>query len=289
MTVAVNGAVGFIGLGNIGAPIAKRLLDRPEGLVVYDVRAEVCTPFAESGAAVTSSAADLAAQCDVISVMVLDDAQVREVVTAMLPSCRPEAVLAVHSTIAEETAVEVAAQAREHGVHVVDAPVSGGAMGAADGTLAVMVGGARSAYEKCKDVFASWASLVLYMGDVGAGTRTKIARNLLTFVGYAAAAESQRIAEAAGVDLRKLSAVVRQSDTVTGGTSAIMFRETTAPLAADDPLRDILGHTYTLGAKDLALAIELAERLGVDAPFSRLAAERLADALWLAPEPVPRS
>jgi 2-hydroxy-3-oxopropionate reductase len=170
-------------------------------------------------------------------------------------------------------------------VHVVDAPVSGGAMGAADGTLAVMVGGERAAYEKCKEVFGHWATLVLHMGPVGAGTRTKIARNLLTFIGYAAAAESQRLAEAAGIDLRKLAAVVRQSDAVTGGPSAIMIRETTAPLDAADPLRAILEHTLTLGAKDLALAVELADELGVDVAFTRLAAERLAAGLGLAQGP----
>ena len=286
----VNGSVGFIGLGNIGAPIAKRLLDRPEGLVVYDIRNEACDPFAEAGATVAASAADVAKRCGVVSVMVLDDAQVRDVVTEMAPSCREGTVIAVHSTIGESSAVDLAHQTAAQGVHVVDAPVSGGAMGAADGTLAVMVGGERAAYEKCKEVFKSWATLVLHMGPVGAGTRTKIARNLLTFVGYAAAAESQRLAEAAGVDLRKLAAVVRQSDSVTGGPSAIMIRDTTAPLAADDPLRPILDHTYTLGAKDLALAIELGAELGVDMAFTRLAAERLAAGLGLAePTPAPRS
>src|SRR3954468_14841290 len=134
-------AVGFIGLGNIGAPIARRLLGWPDGLVVYDVRPDACQPFAEAGAGVATSAADLAARCDVISVMVLDDQQVREVVAEMAPACRSDAVIAVHSTISEQTAVDVAEQAAKHDVHVVDAPVSGGAMGAADGTLAVMVGG----------------------------------------------------------------------------------------------------------------------------------------------------
>jgi 2-hydroxy-3-oxopropionate reductase len=288
MTMA--GSVGFVGLGNIGAPIAKRLLDRPEGLVVYDIRAEACEPFVSAGATVAASLADLAARCDVISVMVLDDEQVRAVVAELAPNCRPESVVAIHSTISEATALDVAQRAATCSVHVVDAPVSGGAMGAADGTLAVMVGGDRPAYEKCKDVFTSWATLVLHMGGVGAGTRTKIARNLLTFVGYAAAAESQRLAEAAGIDLRKLAAVVRQSDMVTGGPSAIMIRDTTAPLSTDDPLRPILDHTYDLGAKDLALAIELGKELGVDVALTRLAAERLAAGLGLvAPTPAPRS
>ena len=275
------GTVGFIGLGNIGAPIAMHLAEWPDGLVVHDVRAEATAPFAERGATIAASAADLAGECDVISVMVLDDEQVRDVVNAVLSKARPGTVIAIHSTISVRTAVDAAAKAHEYGVHVVDAPVSGGPMGAAEGRLAVMVGGERPAYEQCKEVFKSWAELILHVGPIGAGTRTKIARNLLTFVGYAAAAESQRLAEAAGIDLRKLAAVVRHSDTLTGGVSAIMFRETAAPLDADDPIHAILEHTSTLGAKDLALALEMARELGVAVPFTTLAADRLPSALGL--------
>jgi 2-hydroxy-3-oxopropionate reductase len=213
--------------------------------------------------------------------MVRDDAQVRDVVEQVLPACAPETVIAIHSTISESTAVDAAVAAKSHGVHVVDAPVTGGFIAAADGTLAVMVGGDASAYEKCKDVFSSWATLVLHVGEVGAGTRAKVARALLTFVGYAAATEAQRLAEAAGLDLTQLSAVVRHSDALTGGPVAIMVRDTTAPMASDDPLRPIFEHMYALGSKDLALAIEMGERFGVDVPFSRLAAERLAAGVGL--------
>jgi 3-hydroxyisobutyrate dehydrogenase-like beta-hydroxyacid dehydrogenase len=281
------GKVGFIGLGNIGAPIAVHLAEWPDGLVVCDRRPEAIQPFAERGATIAPSVADLASECDVISVMVLDDEQVRDVVNGLLPYARPGTVVAIHSTISVQTAVDTAAKAREYDVQVVDAPVSGGPMGAAEGRLAVMVGGEREAYERCKPVFANWAELILHVGGVGAGTRMKISRNLLTFVGYAAAAESQRIAEAAGLDLRKLAAVVRHSDALTGGASAIMFRETAAPLTADeDALREIFEHTYTLGAKDLRLALEMARDLGVAAPFTHLASEQLAAALGLRPGPV---
>lgn len=273
--------VGFVGLGNIGAPLAMRLIDNPDGLVVYDVRAEATAPFAERGAIVAGSAAELAAGCGLISVMVLDDPQVRDVVTALLTSAEGGTVIAIHSTISVQTAIDVAAQAESVGVQVVDAPVSGGPVGAAEGRLAVMVGGERAAYDRCKEVFGSWAELVLHVGPVGAGTRTKVARNLVQFVGYGAASEAQRLAEAAGIDLRKLAAVVRHSDGLTGGVSAIMFRDNTSVVAADDPARSILEHTYTLGAKDLDLAVAMAAELGVAAPFSSLARERLASALGL--------
>lgn len=277
-------AVGFVGLGQMGAAMAGHLVDWPGGLLVHDVRPEACTPFAERGAAVARSVADLAAQADLLSVMVLDDEQVRAVVDEALATARPGTVLALHSTIRPQTAVELAQRARESEVDVVDAPVSGGVMGASTGRLAVMVGGDRTAYERCKEPFRRWAELVVHVGPVGAGTRAKLARNLIGFVGYCAAAEAQRLAEAAGVDLRKLGAVVRHTDAVTGGAGSIMLRATTAPLGADDPLYDVLAHTRTLGEKDLGLALDLGAELGVELPFTRLALDRFAAGLGLVAE-----
>jgi 3-hydroxyisobutyrate dehydrogenase-like beta-hydroxyacid dehydrogenase len=164
-------------------------------------------------------------------------------------------------------------------VHVLDAPVSGGAIGAADGRLAVMVGGERAAYERAKPVFQHWASLVLHVGPAGAGTQCKLARNLLTFASFAVAAEASRLAEAAGIDLGKLAAAVRHSDATTGGASAVMVRRSTEPFPPDDGLRAVFEHTRTLGEKDLGLALALGEALDVDLPFARLAIDHLAAAL----------
>jgi 3-hydroxyisobutyrate dehydrogenase-like beta-hydroxyacid dehydrogenase len=139
-----------------------------------------------------------------------------------------------------------------------------------------MVGGERTAYEIAKPVFQHWAELVLHVGRAVAGTQCKLARNLLTFAGFAAVAEASRLAEAAGIDLRKLAAVVRQSDGITGGPSAIMIRQSTAPLAPDDGLRPIFEHTRGLAEKDLGLALALGEELGIDLPFAALALQTLA-------------
>jgi 3-hydroxyisobutyrate dehydrogenase-like beta-hydroxyacid dehydrogenase len=147
-----------------------------------------------------------------------------------------------------------------------------------------MVGGDGAAYERCREPFSRWAALVQHVGPVGTGTRAKLARNLLGFVGYAAAAEAQRLAEAAGVDLRKLGDVVRHTDAVTGGPGSIILRDTTAPLAPDDWLHGVFTHTRRLGEKDLSLALELGAGLGVDLPFARLALDRLAAGLGLVRE-----
>jgi 3-hydroxyisobutyrate dehydrogenase-like beta-hydroxyacid dehydrogenase len=276
------GTVGFIGLGTIGAPMAEQLVRWPHGVVVHDVRRDACTPLADKGARIADSAASLAAECDVVSVMVLDDAQVRAVAADLAPHLRPGSVVAIHSTIAEETAVEVAEELRPRDVAVLDAPVTGGWLAAAEGRLATTVGGDVDAFERARPAFECWAELVLHVGPVGLGTRAKAARALLTFVGYAAAAEAQRLAEAAGIDLPTLAAVVRQSDSITGGPAAIMVRETTAPFAGDDPMRPIFEHMVRLGTKDLGLALDLGSRLGVDLPFARLAADRLASDIGVA-------
>jgi 3-hydroxyisobutyrate dehydrogenase-like beta-hydroxyacid dehydrogenase len=264
--------VGFIGLGQMGAPMATRLAGWPGGLIVHDARPEAVAPLAEAGAKAAGSAAEVVAAAGIVSVMVRDDDQVREVVRAAAPAAagRP-VILAVHATIGPGTAAELAAEVAGTGVEVVDAPVSGGFMGAQAGRLAVMVGGSRAAYERCREPFGCWADLIMHMGPVGAGTRAKLARNLLHFAAFTAAAEAQRLAEAAGIDLRKLARVVRHSDAVTGGAGSIMLRPTTAPLDRDDPLREILEHVRALGEKDLSLALELGSALGVDLPMARLA------------------
>ena len=218
--------------------------------------------------------------------MVLNDEQVRTVVADLLSTLRSGSVIAIHSTIQAETAEELAATTAAQGVHLVDAPVSGGFMGAHDGTLAVMVGGERAAYELVKDVFACFATLVVHMGPAGAGTRTKLARNLMHFVAYTAAFEAQRLAEAAGLDLQKLARVVRHSDAVTGGPGAIMVRSATGPLEPSDPLYDIFSHTRDLGEKDLILALEMADQLGVDLPLGRQALADFATGLGV-PHPTP--
>ena len=270
--------LGYIGLGNQGAPMAKRLVDWPGGLIVFDVRAESMTPLAEAGANLADSVADVAA-ADVISVTVLTDAQVRTVVSELADHAKPGTVIAIHSTIEPSTAGELAEQLRPKGIHVVDAPVSGGAGAAAKGELAVMVGAGDDAYEVVKPVFKQWASMVVRAGEPGAGTRMKLARNMLTYIGFAAAFEAAKLAEAAGIDLQKLGRVVRHSDAQSGGPGAILVRDDTKPLQPDHFVYDMFVHTRGLADKDLRLALELGEATGVDLPLAEIALRDLAAGL----------
>lgn len=275
---AENVKVGYIGLGNQGAPMAKRLADWPGGLIVFDVRADAMTPLVELGATPADSVAEVA-QADVISVTVLNDAQVRDVVTELAAHAKPGTVIAIHSTIEPGTAGELAEQLRAGGIRIVDAPVSGGAGAAEKGELAVMVGADDEAYELVKPVFKAWASMVVRAGAPGAGTRMKLARNMLTFIGFAAACEASKLAEAAGIDLQKLGRVVRHSDAQSGGPGAIMARDDTKPLEPDHFLYDMFVHTRGLAEKDLRLALGLGEATGVELPLAEIALRDLADGL----------
>ena len=270
--------LGYIGLGNQGAPMAKRLVGWPGGLEVFDVRTESITPLAELGAGLADGIADVAA-ADVISVTVLTDAQVRDVVAELAEHAKPGTVIAIHSTIEPDTAAQLAEELRPGGIHVVDAPVSGGAGAAAKGELAVMVGADDEAYELVKPVFKQWASMVVRAGEPGAGTRMKLARNMLTFIGFAAACEAQKLAEAAGIDLQKLGRVVRHSDAQSGGPGAIMVRGDLTPLQPDHFVYDMFVHTRGLAEKDLRLALGLGEATGVELPLAEIALRNLAEGL----------
>lgn len=269
--------VGFVGLGNIGKPMALRIADAAEhDLTVFDVVPDPVADLVKAGARVAGDVAELAAGVEVLCVMVRDDGQVRAVADAVRVS-GADPVVVVHSTVAPSTPTELAAT----GLQVLDAPVSGGPMGAADGSLAVMVGGDEAAFETARPVLETVGSKVVHAGPLGAGTRFKLARNLIHFTAFTAATEAQRLAEAAGLDLRELGEVVRHTDAITGGVGAILHRDTAAPIPPDDFWHEIFDHVATLGEKDLRFALDLAAELGVDTPLAALAEQRLRNGLGL--------
>lgn len=272
--------LGYVGLGNIGAPMAGRLAGWPGGLTVFDLDPAAVARLTEQGATAAADLAGLASSSDIIGICVVNDDQVRSVVSGLLPGAADGTVITVHSTISPETATELAAECAQRGVTLLDAPISGGAPGAQEGRLAIMFGGPRAAYEQLKEPFALAGDMLVHAGEeVGSGTRMKLARNLLHFISFTATSEAARLAEAAGLDLGKLGRVVRHTDAITGGAGAIMLRETTAPIEPDDFWFGIFTHVRALGEKDLGLALTLADELGVDLPLGRLALTNLAAGL----------
>lgn len=280
MTSDSASRLGYVGLGNIGGPMAGRLAKWPGGLTVFDLTPDAVAKVVDQGARAASSLSELAASSYIIGICVRDDAQVRTVVTGLLEGAAPGTIVTVHSTISPETAVDLAAVCAERGVTLLDAPISGGAPGAEQGRLAVMVGGPRDAYVRLKEPFALTSDMLVHAGDnVGAGTKMKLARNLLHFISFAATAEASRLAQAAGIDIAKLGKVVRHTDAITGGAGAIMLRDTTAPIEPDDFWYGVFTHVRELGEKDLSLALALGDTLGVELPLGTEALAELATGL----------
>jgi 3-hydroxyisobutyrate dehydrogenase-like beta-hydroxyacid dehydrogenase len=279
---------GVIGLGEIGAGVARAVLRARLPLSVHDVRPEATAPFAGE-AAVAASPAELAGASDVVVVAVVTDDQVIDVLHGdggALSGAGAGTVLLVLSTIAPDTVDRVVALASDRGVEVLDCGVSGGSVGAAEGSLVSMVGGAADVLERARPVVESFSSLVVHMGPTGAGLQAKLARNLVQYASWLAAYEAQVLAEAAGIELSKLARVIRESDKKIGGASTLMFRPTVAPFGPDDDpgLVRAMERAAQLAHKDLGAALELGARLGVSLPLAAMTKAR-ADALFgLAPD-----
>jgi 3-hydroxyisobutyrate dehydrogenase len=283
--------VGFVGLGDIGKPMATCLAGKQEecGLhvVVFDLAPEPVAALVAAGAKAGASVAQMAIECDVLCIMVNDDQQVRTVIDEALGAVggrEGRLAIVIHSTVAPHTPAELGAKAAELGVRLLDAPVSGGALGAGSGQLALMIGGTPEDFMAVRVVMAALSAKVVHAGPIGAGTQFKLARNLMHYAAYAAATEAQRLAEAAGLDVLALGDVVRHTDALTGGPGAIMHRDTTAQMEPGTFWYDAFSGLRQLAEKDLSFAIELADELSVEVPFARLARERLAPGLGFPPE-----
>lgn len=270
--------LGYIGLGHMGTPMAKKMVEWPGGLTIYDIRPEAMTLLAERGALQAKSVADVAA-ADIISVTVLDDEQVRTVVGELASHAKPGTIIAIHSTISDTTAEDLARDSEPRDIHVIDAPISGGGRAARFGQLATMVGASDEVFARIKEPFSHWAELVVHAGPPGAGTRMKLARNLITFTTFAAVGEAWKLAEAAGLNLQDLGNVVRHTDKLTGGAGSIMYRDDAKDLEPGHFLYDGFMHNRGLGEKDLSLALALGDAVSVDLPLARLALKRLAPGL----------
>jgi 3-hydroxyisobutyrate dehydrogenase len=251
--------VGFIGLGSQGGPMARRIIEANFPVTLWARRPGPLEPFAATPAATAGSAAELAAASDLVCVCVVDDAGVDEVVTGehgVLAGLREGGVIAIHSTVHPDTCRRLGARAAEQGVRLIDAPVSGGGMGAEAGRLLVMAGGDAATVEFCRPVFATYGDPVLHLGDLGAGQVAKLLNNLLFTANLSTAASTLSLGRALGIDPGLLAEVLTHG-------SAAGFALTRVA-SAGGTLERIAGHAGKLLQKDVRLVAGLAE--AADAP-----------------------
>lgn len=272
MPKTVRPVIGFIGTGTMGMPMCHNLLRVGHPLVVFNRTAARVAPLVTAGAQLSGSVGELSAASDIV-ICCLDSVAASEAVllgdAGVVASARPGTILVEHSTISPALVSRVAIAARARSVGFLDAPVSGGPEGAAQGTLAIMVGGDEHTFASVSPILGAYGGTIRLLGPNGAGTNAKLVNQLLTFVHGAAAAEAIALAEASGLDVRAFSEVLRESF----GYSR-MFDRTSAR---------VLGHDYSAGAalrlfaKDLGLVRELGGVTGIPLPVAD-AAQVILDA-----------
>ncbi|HKA05463.1 MAG TPA: NAD(P)-dependent oxidoreductase [Acidimicrobiales bacterium] len=192
-----------MGLGNLGAPVARRIAAAGYPLTLWARRPESLTPLADVTRRVAASRRDLAASVDLVGVCVRTDQDVCTVMTGddgVLAGARPGTVVAIHSTVHPETCRRLAEEAGAGGVTVIDAPLSGGHPAAENGDLLVMTGGDEAAAKRCRPVFETFGSLVLHMGPIGTAQRAKLVNNTLLTANIGLAAEAVELGRALDID-----------------------------------------------------------------------------------------
>ncbi|ETD68171.1 3-hydroxyisobutyrate dehydrogenase [Pelistega indica] len=261
--------IGFIGLGNMGGPMALNLLKAGHEVSVFDLVPALVQKLTEAGAKAFASPADLAAQeIDVLVTMLPASAHVRSVYLGeqgILSTVKPEVLLVDSSTIDPQTARDVSAAAAKQGNLMVDAPVSGGTGGAQAGTLTFMVGGTEAAYERAKSVLQNMGKNIVYCGGTGNGQVAKIANNMLLGISMVGAAEAMNLGVSLGMDAKILAGIINTSSGRCWSTEVnnpYPGVVETAPAS-----RDYVGGFGTdLMLKDLGLATEAAK--SVKAPVT---------------------
>jgi 2-hydroxy-3-oxopropionate reductase len=262
--------IGFVGLGVMGEPMARNLLDAGHSLVVHSRSPEPVEALAEAGADTASSPREVAERSDVVITMLPDSPAVESVVLGedgVLAGASEGDLLIDMSTIHPTVSVAVAEAAAERGVDALDAPVSGGDVGAQQGTLSIMVGGDADAVERARPLFEVLGKTIVHVGDAGAGQVVKACNQVVVAITIAAVSEALVLGSKAGVDPEQIL------DVLGGGLAANKVMEMRRS--------NFLEHDFTPGFridlhhKDLDIALGSGDEYGVPLPVTALVQQHM--------------
>ena len=258
--------IGFIGLGNMGGPMALNLVRAGHAVAGFDPAA----PLPE-GVMQAANAAEAARGAEVVITMLPNGAILRSVAAEVIPAMAPGAVLCDCSTVDVESARAVADEARAAGLGALDAPVSGGIGGAAAGTLTFMVGGPADAFRTVAPLFDIMGQKAVHCGAAGAGQAAKICNNMILGVTMIATCEAFALADKLGLDRQKMFDVVSTSSGYSWSMNAYCPAPGVGPQSpADNGYKP--GFASELMLKDLRLSQQAAEAVDADTPMGALAA-----------------
>ena len=260
-----TGEIGFIGLGIMGRPMVRNLMNAGYSLTVYDVVGSAMEEMVTEGSKPASSSAEVAASAPTVITMVPDSADSEAAIlgdNGVLEGTSQGSVVIDMSSIAPASSHKIAAACEDNGVSFLDAPVSGGEPGAVSGTLAIMVGGKQDVFDAHIGILEAMGSSIVLCGDYGAGNTTKLANQIIVAANIEAVGEALTLARKAGLD----PAVV--FDAIKGGLAGSNVLNAKGPMMIDgnfDP-----GFRIVLHHKDLNNALLTGKELGVGLPVTSL-------------------
>ncbi|MBN2088621.1 2-hydroxy-3-oxopropionate reductase [candidate division KSB1 bacterium] len=265
--------IGFIGLGIMGKPMSKNLLKVGYTLTVYDINSAAVREVIQAGASEVSTCQAVAEKSDIIITMLPDSPQVEQVVfgeNGVLAGVRPGMLFIDMSTIAPATSHKVFAALQEKGVMALDAPVSGGQVGAEAGTLSIMVGGPEAGFQRAVPIFEKLGKNIVHIGDPGAGQVAKACNQIIVALTIQAVAEALTLAKKAGVD------VARVREALLGGFAQSRILDLHGQRILDRNFKP--GFKVKLHRKDMNIALQTGRELSVPLPASAIVTEQM-DAL----------
>ena len=254
----VSRSIGFIGLGIMGRGMVANLLEAGLPVRVWNRTASRMERLVEAGATAGEDPADVASKSDIVITCVSDTPDVEAVIlgsSGVSSGARPGSLVVDMSTISPSATRQLAKRLGEQGVEMLDAPISGGSEGAANGTLSIMVGGQAAQVERAMPAFRAMGRTITHVGPIGAGQTVKLVNQIVVVVNMLAVGEGLLFAEAAGVDLAKTL------DAITGGAAGSWMLANRGPQVIERDWRP--GFMIDLQQKDLRLALEAADEMGV--------------------------
>ncbi|MCY4578538.1 MAG: NAD(P)-dependent oxidoreductase [Chloroflexi bacterium] len=269
--------IGFIGLGNMGGGMAANVLRAGHDLTVHDLRREAATPLLENGASWADTPAEVAAASEVVLTSLPGPREVEAIAlgdSGVLEGSTSGKVYIDLSTSSPTLIRSIAEDFAAKGVSVLDAPVSGGPVGARTGRLAVMVGGDREVYERVKPALDAIGDKVSYIGPVGSGSIAKLMHNCIGYGLQTIVAECLTLGVKAGVDPEPLFEAISNGSVGRGSSFANTYPNTFLAGNFDPP-----SFALRLAHKDVSLALELAREYGVPMSVGNIAHQELTSAL----------
>jgi putative dehydrogenase len=254
--------VGVIGLGNMGMGIASNLLKAGFYVYAYDIRPEPMKELAQRGAIAVANVCEMAGKCPLVFSVLLDYKQNLDNLTGpkgLFENMEEGSSVFICSTLSPEQVKDLAAAASKRGVHLLDAPISGGKIGADAGTLSIMIGGDAKALEDNREALEAIGKHIFHMGGVGAGESAKSINQMLVATNMVAAAEAMLLASRNGINLRKMYDIIKNSD----GYSRMFEHRAMRMVERDFKTRGAL----RILVKDTNIVMESAKAVGIVLPI----------------------